>query len=169
MRSVFQLFKDNFLSKKIVLPLQSLTPLSQAAFPSITSKSFGFLTNLLFPQHLLDCFLPEHRASLCHVLHPRVNRHSEIGVSCEFSFCFFHLPSGGTDTVRPGPRGRGHIRSATSLPSARRKAAGSLCRRSQLLTPNGGLSRSSRLLLMAAAPTFIHSSFNPCDTVSGQP
>lgn len=74
---------------------------------------------------------------------------------------FFFLLNGGAETLRTGPRGRGHIRSATSLPSARRQAAGSRCRRSQLLTPNGGSSRSSRSMLMSAASTVIYSIFNP--------
>lgn len=84
-------------------------------------------------------------------------------------FFFFYLLNGGAETLRTGPRGRGLVRSATSLPSARWEAAGSRCRRSQLLTPNGGSSRSSRSMLMSAASTVICSIFNPRLPLAGQP
>lgn len=134
-----------------------LASLKQALFSEITAKYLKYFANPFFHNVFLACFLSdmEQRGSLCFPAR-------------EFFF-FFFLLNGGAETLGTGPRGRGLVRSATSLPSARREAAGSPCRRSQLLTPNGGSSRSSRSMLMSAASTVIYSIFNPRLPLAGQP
>lgn len=143
-----------------------LASLKQALFSEITAKYLKYFANPFFHNVFLACFLSDmqQRGSLCRVFQPRVDCQLQKGVSF-----FFFLLNGGAETLRTGPRGRGLVHSATSLPSARWEAAGSRCRRSQLLTPNGGSSRSSRPMLTSAASTVIYSIFNPRLPLAGQP